>query len=593
MKIFRWQGIIALLVLIALISIFFIFFFDSLLKKTLEKTLSSTLKRPVEIENVKTDVLSLKFNINGLQIADKKDRYKNLLEIKSINFNLSSQKLAFKKYDIENLTVEEIRFSTKREKPWSIKEREKEEKPSKEEKKIDLKSFKEKLSLPSAKEILKREKLKTVETGKYYEEKLKELKIKWENKYKELQKEKQSLEALQKQIKELEKKAKKIKSIDDLKTITENAKQIKKQINQKIEKIKQLKRELKQDTELIKKAYSDLQKAYKEDINRLKRKYSLSLEGGVNLAGLIFGDKIKGYLEKGLSAYKTISPYLKRGEEKQKEMQEKGYRLEGRYVKYKETNPYPDIVIQNGKLSLVAFNSNIEGSLLDFSDNQKIYGKPFKITFKSNKSKYFESFLFDGIFDRTKQISKDSFTFEIKDLISQDLEIKNFVRFTDNKINLNGNINILNEQNIQGVIKLVFEKTKPVAITGENTKRLVEKLFEGINRFYLAANISGIIDSPKISFKSDLDEMVAKRFRNLVKEKVQKVNRELNKELEKYKNQYENKLNRYKTEFEKYKSIVENYEGTYEKALKEIKNKLSKKALEKKLKKRILEKFRF
>ena len=593
MKIFRWQGIIALLVLIALISIFFIFFFDSLLKKTLEKTLSSTLKRPVEIENVKTDVLSLKFNINGLQIADKKDRYKNLLEIKSINFNLSSQKLAFKKYDIENLTVEEIRFSTKREKPWSIKEREKEEKPSKEEKKIDLKSFKEKLSLPSAKEILKREKLKTVETGKYYEEKLKELKIKWENKYKELQKEKQSLEALQKQIKELEKKAKKIKSIDDLKTITENAKQIKKQINQKIEKIKQLKRELKQDTELIKKAYSDLQKAYKEDINRLKRKYSLSLEGGVNLAGLIFGDKVKEYLEKGLSVYRTISPYLKRGEEKQKEIQEKGYRLEGRYVKYKETNPYPDIVIQNGKLSLVAFNSNIEGSLLDFSDNQKIYGKPFKITFKSNKSKYFESFLFDGIFDRTKQISKDSFTFEIKDLISQDLEIKNFVRFTDNKINLNGNINILNEQNIQGVIKLVFEKTKPVAITGENTKRLVEKLFEGINRFYLAANISGIIDSPKISFKSDLDEMVAKRFRNLVKEKVQKVNRELNKELEKYKNQYENKLNRYKTEFEKYKSIVENYEGTYEKALKEIKNKLSKKALEKKLKKRILEKFRF
>ncbi len=592
MKIFRWQGIIVLLVLIALISIFFIFFFDTFLKKTLEKTLSSTLKRPVEIEKVETDLLSLKFNIN-VQIADNKDRYKNLLEIRSINFNLSSQKLAFKKYDVENLTVEEIRLNTKREKPWSIKERKKEEKPSKEEKQIDLKSFTEKLSLPSAKEILKREKLKTVETGKYYEEKLRELKTKWEDKYKELQKEKQSLKELQKQIKELEKRAKKIKSIEDLKTITENAKQIKKQINQKIERIKQLKKELKQDTELIKTAYSDLQKAYKEDINRLKRKYTLSLEGGVNLAGLIFGDKIKGYLEKVLSVYRTISPYLKKGEEKQKETEEKGYRLEGRYVKYKETNPYPDIVIQKGKLSLVAFNSNIEGNILNFSDNQKIYGKPFKITFKSNNSKYFESFLFDGIFDRTKQISKDSFTFEVKDLISQDLEIKNFVKFTDNKINLNGNMKILNEQNIQGVIKLIFEKTKPVVITDENAKRLVEKLFEGINRFYLAVNISGNINSPKISFKSDLDEMVAKRFRNLVKEKVQKVNKELNKELEKYKNQYESKLNRYKTDFEKYRTVVENYEGTYEKVLKEIKNKFSKKVLEKNIKKRILEKFKF
>jgi len=101
MKIFRWQGIVVLLVLAFISSVFFIFFFDKLLKKTLENTLSAALKRPVEIENVKTNLISLKLNIKGLQIADNKDRYKNLLEIKNINFNISSQRLAFKKYDIE------------------------------------------------------------------------------------------------------------------------------------------------------------------------------------------------------------------------------------------------------------------------------------------------------------------------------------------------------------------------------------------------------------------------------------------------------------------------------------------------------------
>jgi len=79
-----------------------------------------------------------------------------------------------------------------------------------------------------------------------------------------------------------------------------------------------------------------LKKTSQEDLQKLKQKYSLSLEGGLNLAETIFGKEIKEYLNKAIEYYKIASPYLKRGEEKQKEIEKKKFRMAGKYVEFKE-----------------------------------------------------------------------------------------------------------------------------------------------------------------------------------------------------------------------------------------------------------------
>ena len=595
MKIFRLWGLILFLVLLAVFFAFFKFFFDGLVKVAIEKGGSAALQRPVEIKDFKSNLLSFEFNIDKLQIADNDDPMKNVVSIDKIQFNMNQQKLlAWKKYHIEHMLFENISFFTKREKPAKIKKVEKKETKEIKEEKLDFESFTQKLNIPTAKEILQKEQLKTIQVAKESKHQLKQIKEKWERIAKEdFPKEKQEIKQLQKEIKQLEKEAKKLKKPQDYKKFAEKVKKIKKEINKKIKRIKQLKKELEQDKKVVTSVYPKIKQASKEDLQKLKQKYSLSLEGGLNLAETIFGKEIKGYLEKAIEYYKIASPYLKRGEEKQTEIEEKKFRMAGKYVEFKEYHPYPDYVIQNAKLSLNAFDSKISGNLKDYSDNQKIYGKPLKISFNSQNGKMFKTFDLNSVFDRTTNTAKDNINLKITGLKAKDYDIQNYIKFTNNKMNVIGDIKILNEKELKGYLKLVFSNTTPVVLKQDNAGKILKKLFSNINKFYVGIDLGGEINSPDIKIKSDLDEMLSKRLRGMVKEKVAKLNADLQKTINSQKQKYLKEFEKYQKEFKKYESYISNYESQYKKLLKEATKKLGTKKYEKQLKEKLKEKLKF
>ncbi len=594
MKIFRLWGILVFLTLLVLFFVFFKFFFDGIVKVAIEKGGSAVLQRPVEIKDFKSNIFSFEFSIDKLQIADIEDPMKNTVSIDKIKFNLNQQKLlAWKKYQIENMLFENVAFFTKREKPAKIEKVEKKE-TKKEEKKLDFESFTQKLNVPSAKEILEKEQLKTIKVAKESEQQLKQIKEKWEKIAKEeFPKEKEEIKKLQKEIKQLEKESKKLKKPQDYKKFAEKVKEIKKEIDKKLKRIKQLKKELEQDKKVVVSVYPKIKEASKEDLQKLKQKYSLNLEGGLNLAETIFGEEIKGYLDKAIAYYKIASPYLKRGEEKQKEIEEKRFRLAGKNVEFKEYNPYPDFVIQNAKLSLNAFDSKIAGNLKDYSDNQKIYGKPLKISFNSKNGKMFRTFDLNSTFDRTTNTARDTIKLNIAGLKAKDYDIKNYIKFTDNQLNIIGDIKILNENKLNGFLKLVFVKTKPIVLKQDNAGKILTKLFSDINKFYVGINLGGEINSPDLKIKSDLDEMLAKRLRKMVKERVAKLNADLQKRINSEKQKYLKEFEKYQKEFKKYESYVSNYENQYKKLLDEAKKKLGTKKYEKQLKEKLKEKLKF
>ncbi len=592
MKIFRWQGVLVVLILTVLITVFFLFFFDSLVKKILQKTLSTALNRPVEIENLNSNLLALRFEIDNIQVADSDDPYKNLLQIQKLIFDLSSEKIAFKKYHVESVLFEKIQLNTKREKPAFVKKEKEEEKKDKTQK-LKVPDFTQKLQFPSVKEILEREKLKTVEVGKRYKEELSSTIESWKKRYAELKKEKEELKNLTEKVKTLEEKIKKIKSLEDIKQIKKTVDELNKVIRQKLENIKNLKAQLKKDSQKIKQAYKELDKAYKEDIEYLKNKYSFDVEGGINLAGLLFGDTVKNYLQKGLSVYRAISPYLKKGEEKQKELEQKRYRLEGRYVKYVEYNPSPDFVIKDGKLSFVMFDSLITGKIKNFSDNQKIYKKPFEIFLISKETNVFDSFKFYSKFDRTTSTEKDSFNLSIENLKTKEIVLKDLVKFSDNYIVLDADIGILKEKFLKGKVKFSFKKTTPVVLRKDSSKDILKKLFEGIDRFYVMVDLDGTVDKPSFKIKSDLDEKLSSRFRKLVRAKVDRLNKQITQEVEKNKSMYLNEIKKYEEKFKEYEKVVSSYESSYKELLKEIKEKFDPKKLQKKIKKNILKNIGF
>ncbi|MFN3966148.1 MAG: hypothetical protein ACK4JE_00400, partial [Endomicrobiia bacterium] len=113
-KLIRWKAVIPLLVFIAGTTIFCVFFLDTIIKNTFISIGESIFSAKVEIAKLKTKFKNMSIEIKGIQVADKSDPWKNLFEIDSVKFGIQPIPLLSKKVIIDEMSVEGIKWSTKR-----------------------------------------------------------------------------------------------------------------------------------------------------------------------------------------------------------------------------------------------------------------------------------------------------------------------------------------------------------------------------------------------------------------------------------------------------------------------------------------------
>ena len=99
-KIFRVIGIIVLFTLFGGVTLVVMLFFDSILKKAIESSLSSLLNKPVKIENINTSFLDAKINVSNLYI--------DTIKTEKIQAKLSWNYLVWKKFDVNYFYVKNI-----------------------------------------------------------------------------------------------------------------------------------------------------------------------------------------------------------------------------------------------------------------------------------------------------------------------------------------------------------------------------------------------------------------------------------------------------------------------------------------------------
>ena len=71
-KFLRWQGLVAFIVLSALIAVFFYLFAESLAKKGIISAAESTFGAEVNVADVKLSFTPLHIEVVGMQVTDKK-----------------------------------------------------------------------------------------------------------------------------------------------------------------------------------------------------------------------------------------------------------------------------------------------------------------------------------------------------------------------------------------------------------------------------------------------------------------------------------------------------------------------------------------
>ena len=116
-RIFRWQGIVPILLLVALLVAGWQLFAGRIIRATLQDAGSDVLGTQLDVGSVSVGLLATNVEIRGIAVADPFDRNRNLFEVGGIRVELEPRPLLEKKIVIRRLAVADVKTGTRRATP--------------------------------------------------------------------------------------------------------------------------------------------------------------------------------------------------------------------------------------------------------------------------------------------------------------------------------------------------------------------------------------------------------------------------------------------------------------------------------------------
>jgi uncharacterized protein (TIGR03545 family) len=520
MKIFRWQGVIAFALIGGGIAAFLILFMDALIERGIEENGSQAAKTQIDLASLSTSLLSQAARIDRLEIANPDNNMENLLQIENLSLDMDGTKAFARKIVIDDLQANGIRLNQKRISPAKIISS-----PSKNDPANQGNEESGSIGLPglggidikSPEEILKSEKLETLEAANRAKETIENLESKWKNKF-ATELNPNALKETQKKLKRLQEKVKSggLASIPE--TIQE-FKNLQKEIQDRINRIASLKSEFEKDVQAAKKQLAELKDLPKKDFGRLKKKYSLNAEGGGNALGTLIEGPLKAKLDKVWKAYKMLSPYLNKPKTPAKDDYQY---VRGKGADIRFAQAHPDFLLRHANLSLNLLDTEVKGELKDLTDNPKVYGKPAVLDFQSGKNDKFDSFSLNAEIDKTGSQSKDTLKINFKGLNLQGIQSEGAGEIKGGMANINGQLKITNENDLDGNFKAELESIS-LSIPKQDGNELANTIADSlsaIDRINITVGIRGTIENYQLDIQSNLNDIISGAVKNALAGKM-------------------------------------------------------------------------
>ena len=534
-KKFRVQGIIVFVAVTGLIAAFFILFLDGIIKSTIEDQGSRMMKSQIDVGSLSTSLLSHAVDIGNLQVANADKLDENLVQIGRIKFDFDGGRALSKKVIIDDMRLEGLLLNQKRKVPAKPYQRPRQE-PEPEEKPEDDSSSSFDMPLAfefkNPKDILKNEKLETLEVIKKTKEDLKALEDKWKAEF-DKNFSKKSLAQIKQRMKNVKAKSRKLKSLEAIQSFAEEIEALDKEIQARLESIHKFQRDLEADIKMAENLINHIASLPEKDFNRLKKKYSLDLKGGTGLISKMVSGPLKNKIDKAWGYYKQISPYLK-GSSESKPEPVKIERSKGQFIKFPSADPFPDFLIKHAKLSMNVWEQDVKGSLQGLTSDPKKYGKPFTLDFAGDQNEAFKKFKMKLMLDRTKREASDFLETHIDSLKIKPLPLGKWATLAQGFADINGKIDIQNEQNLKGnfTVKVHGASFTQTDGSANEVSRIVGKVLKSANRFYIKAAIRGTPDNFSLDIKTDLDQILSKSIEKVFNQKIKKFEGDLHKLIE-------------------------------------------------------------
>jgi len=564
MKIIRWSFLLTTIIIIALIAILNILFFDKILKKVIISAGQAAVGAKVEIDYLKTSFKNCSVTINGFRAADKNNYFKNLVDIEKIRFDVRFAPLLRKKVVIDEMSLDGLRWQTDRKTSGELPKKKKSNKESKFAKMFKTakdKTVTEFNNLPSVEMFNKiQDQIKNFDVNKLIEDSglssIKEVekvsadlqdkytsyqdKINNFNYEEKINRAKTLADDLSKsKFGSLADIANTAKKVNELKTL-------KKEFDDILAELNNAKKDVSATIDVTK----QIKNTITNDVNMICEKISIPTLNTKNISQMLFGTKWVNRVEKVLYYISIIKQYIPEGSDEE-EVKEVKQRALGRDIIFRE-KLYPSLLISLMKVTGTTAKTKEEvgidfsGLIKNISSSPKLVGAPIILELAGNNST--QKLAVNGLFDHRTKDSKDNIKVEIAGLSGTILNIEpnDYLPLIDtSKVNVAGSFD-LNNSGFLCSADIAFRDIKEKTLNSvEGNLKYLAQITNSIKSFdvNLTAQTQ---DSENLNIKinSDIDkklyDAISKLFsakvneaKDKIKQKVNELAQEKAKEIEK------------------------------------------------------------
>lgn len=593
----RFEAILPVALLIALLIAYFSFFFDSNLRSGIEFVGTMVNGAEVNVKNIDTDFLGGSFVLSGLQITDKEAPQRNVIQIGSIKFQFLWDALLRMKFVVNEASINNIQAYVPRQRPGRLVPKSSDNKRSETLAKV------EDSVLDQAKEQFNENVLGDIANvigGADPSDQLKNLQmnLKADQRIKELEKVLQEKEAAwkerlqnlpkQEEINALVARAKKVKL--DANNPIELAKGIKEldQIFRQADKIvkdfKQASDNLQTDVGGFNNSFKELEQLAQQDLKDLQGRLKIPdlnvADFSKGLFGRMFAEQLAKY-RKYLVVAKEYMPPKKTAEEKQPELIPRA-RGEGRDVKFPITTGYPLFWLQKARISSEPtdseFSGKIAGEVTDITTRPSAIKNPARISVQGDfpKQQIYGLNTLITIDHRTAEpvetltASIDSYPVQPKQL-SDSPDVKFAIANAKGRIDIRG---AHQNENIQMKISNVFQQVGyEIDAKSSIVKDILQGTVNGLPDIQVNADISGPWNNLHWKIDSNLGRELGRGFKDQVNKKVEEAKAKLKQYIDQRINAEKQKL---QSEFNKVKSQIDGVINSKKKEIDSAKSKAEK-----------------
>jgi len=569
MKIIRWKNFILITSFTLLVLIFSIFFLDNLLKNTIISLGQSIFGAKVEIEALKTKFSDSSITITGLQIADKTDVWKNLVQIDKIEFNMQTLPLLSKKLIIDKFNIENIRWSTRRKNSGALPPKKIKKKETKSATDKLFNSFKTKIGqelqdLPvveKAKDI--GQEIKSIDTKNIVAaanfESIKTIDLlskDSEQKYNNFKTTFDSLN-LDQSIHNIQKTIDDVKNIqitkpEDLKLAQDKLTELnrcKEQLELNIVKVSIIQKEINTELSEKSKQISQIDDLIKKDYENIISQIKIPGISKGNFARAIFGPVWLNRVDKVLNYLQLARKYMPA---RKKTSNKSAFpRLKGTDVVFHKHEVLPGLLIKSifisgttgGEGKTEQSPLSLAGAITDISSDQHFTGRPTKLNITGKKSK--KSYILDAVFDHTSDTPVDSITLTLNNFgIGEFAIIRNeyIPEITEGTLNMETRFILRGDEldcsMIMNLNAIKFNSTNKTDELG----KILNEVFKTINNINVKAKMYGKFDNLKTELDSNLDDMITQRIQSIYNKKINELKLQIKEEVNKKTDEAKDKL---------------------------------------------------